>query len=65
MTKPKSGLRGPNPIASQRDADTRLFEAIYDAIARRHEPKCKPPNQEFDFFGSMIRARRIFGRNET
>lgn len=47
--------------ALERDADIRIFEAICDVVIRRHEPKWKPSKQEFDFFGSMVRAHRICG----
>ena len=61
MTYPKRGSTPRKPAAIDRDADIRIFEAIDDVLALRHEPKWKPSKQEFDFFGSMVRAQRIFG----
>lgn len=50
--------------ALERDAEIRIFEAICDVVICRHEPKWKPSKQEFDFFGSMVRAQMIFGERK-
>ncbi|PLK71870.1 hypothetical protein C0V73_07130 [Rhizobium sp. TH135] len=61
MTYPKRGSKRRKRAALERDADIRIFEAIYDVFILRHEPKWKPSKQEFDFFGSMVKAQIIFG----
>lgn len=61
MTYPKRGSKPRKHAALERDAEIRIFEAICDVVIRRHEPKWKPSKQEFDFFGSMVRAEIIFG----
>jgi hypothetical protein len=64
MTYPNTGSKPRKHAALERDADIRIFEAICDVVIRRHEPERKPSKQEFDFFGSIVSAQRIFGESK-
>jgi vancomycin permeability regulator SanA len=64
MTYPNRGSKPRTHAALERDEDIRILEAICDVAIRRHEPKWKPSKPEFDFYGSMVRAQRIFGESK-
>ncbi|WP_105384289.1 hypothetical protein [Neorhizobium alkalisoli] len=43
----------------------RIIEAIYDVIGLRERVPKTALQDEFDFFGSMVRAKRIFEKLKT
>ncbi|PDS35067.1 hypothetical protein CO662_29650 [Rhizobium anhuiense] len=45
--------------------DIRIIESIYDIVGLRQGVPKTVLQDEFDFFGSMVRAKRIFAKHKT
>jgi hypothetical protein len=72
MTNDSSGKRPKGDIAqlgytksANEEAGIAILEAIYDAVALRQGFRKEPVSvEQFDFFGAMVRAKRIFETRE-
>lgn len=53
--------RAKHSITTTDEEEIRGIEVIYDMVAKRHgQPSIMSPTN-FDFFASMVRAKRLFG----
>lgn len=63
---PEDRIPPQGPLTSfVQGEDIRIIETIYDIVGLRQGVPKTVLQDEFDFFGAMVRAKRIFAKHKT